>query len=92
MAISVGGSFLKKGIICARRRLTRNTGRSCRSMPCNVNTALDVSMPMRLYWVMDGFRSWLVTAPILARDAVGPSTPTMTMRQTTPVKFRLRAT
>src|ERR1019366_129707 len=23
-------------------------------MPCNVNTALDVSMPMRLYWVMDG--------------------------------------
>src|ERR1700681_910885 len=23
-------------------------------MPCNVNTALDVSMPTRLYWVMDG--------------------------------------
>src|SRR4051812_16467069 len=23
-------------------------------MPCNVKTALDVSMAMRLYWVMDG--------------------------------------
>jgi hypothetical protein len=29
-----------------------------------VNTALDVSMPMRLYWVMDGSGFGLVTAPI----------------------------
>jgi hypothetical protein len=48
---SVGGSFAKNGIICARRRLVRSTGRFCQSMPWRVKTALDVSMAMRLYWV-----------------------------------------
>src|SRR5215472_345546 len=75
MATSVGGSFLKKVIICARRRLIRSVGWSRWSMPCSVNTAFDVSIPMRLYCVTGG-SSWLFAAPILALDAVGPSTPT----------------
>src|ERR1700687_258334 len=79
MAISVGGSLPKKASSCARRRFRRSTGWSAWSMPCSVKTDLDVSTPMRLYWVMDGSGLGLdPTTPILARDAVGPSTPTMT--------------
>ena len=42
-----------------------------------VKTDLDVSMAMRLYLGHGRLRSWLLTAPILALDAVGPSTPTV---------------
>src|SRR5690349_11831831 len=75
MATSTGGSFLKKLIICARRRLIRSVGWSRWSIPCSVKTAFDVSIPIRLYCVTGG-SSWLFAAPILALDAVGPSTPT----------------
>jgi hypothetical protein len=39
------------------------------------DTALDVSMPMRLYWVLDGFGLGFSQTPIPARDAVRPSAP-----------------
>ena len=77
MAITVAASFLKNGISWARRRLMRRTGRSRCIDTCNVNTALDVSMADALILGHGRLRSWLLTAPILARDAVGPSTPTV---------------
>jgi hypothetical protein len=48
IAIGVGGSVLKNTSSRARLRLQRTTGLSAWSMPCRVNTALDVSMAMRL--------------------------------------------
>src|SRR4029078_3489347 len=74
MATSLRGGFLKKLIICARRRLIRSVGWSRWSMPCSVKTAFDVSIPIRLYCVPGG-SSWLFAAPILALDAVGPVHP-----------------
>ena len=60
----------------ARVRFRRKTGPSDSGMPCNVNTALDVSIATRLYAVMEACCIGVLTSPSLARDAVGPSTPT----------------
>src|SRR4051794_8140085 len=64
MAISVRERFRKKDSTCARRRLTRSTGRSAWSTACKVNTALDVSMPMRLISDMDGSLTGWMTAQV----------------------------
>jgi hypothetical protein len=60
----------------ARVGFRRKPGPSDSGMPCSVNTALDVSIATRLYAVMDGSCLGVLTTPSLARDAVGPSTPT----------------
>src|SRR5271169_4857670 len=79
MTIAVGASLRNNDSSPRRRRSSLRIGRSARSIPCRVNTFLDVSMPMRLYSVTDGSLVGLFTAPTLAHDAAGPSTPTMTV-------------
>src|SRR5271169_4677489 len=82
MTIAVGASLRNNDSSPRRRRSSLRIGRSARSIPCRVNTFLDVSMPMRLYSVTDGSLVGLFTAPTLAHDAAGPSTPTMTVEAT----------